>query len=135
MLGSCGQMGEFLSPFATIVPWVHSVEHGIIYGWTGSLLNIPPHFMICDGSNDTPDLRDRFVIGALDTYGIGERNGVSVHVHSFTSDTHHHSRSGGLDFILGPQRDETLDLRTDSGTTDPADLTPPFYALCYLMKL
>lgn len=91
--------------------------------------------MICDGDNGTPDMRDRFVVGALDTYSVGEKNGVSVHVHSFTSDPHRHTRTASGDFGGGVESDVDLDFRADSGTTDPADLTPLFYALCFLMKL
>ena len=31
--------------------------------WSGNILNIPEGFLICDGTNGTPDLRDRFLIG------------------------------------------------------------------------
>lgn len=129
------QTGESASPFATTLPWVHSVEHGIIYGWTGNPLYLPDGFVICDGTNGTPDLRDRFIVGALNTYGVGEKNGVTVHVHSFTSDLHAHFLEAGTNIAAGATIDNNFTPTNIQGTTDQSDLTPPFYALCFLMKL
>lgn len=51
--------------------WVESggsggggVPKGIISMWSGSIATIPSGWYLCDGSNNTPDLRDRFIIGA-----------------------------------------------------------------------
>ena len=32
--------------------------------WSGSVSNIPTGWQLCDGTNGSPDLRDKFVIGA-----------------------------------------------------------------------
>lgn len=40
------------------------VPAGTIMAWRGSLTDIPPGWTLCDGQNGTPDLRDRFVVGA-----------------------------------------------------------------------
>ena len=40
------------------------VPSGVIVMWSGSIASIPGGWLICDGSNSTPDLRDRFIIGA-----------------------------------------------------------------------
>ena len=37
---------------------------GAIMMWSGSVVSIPAGWLLCDGSNGTPDLRDRFIIGA-----------------------------------------------------------------------
>ena len=39
---------------------------------------------LCDGSNDTPDLRDRMIIGAGTTYASGSKGGNSMHSHSLS---------------------------------------------------
>jgi len=41
---------------------------GFIMLWHGAVVNIPAGWALCDGNNGTPDLRDRFVIGAGGTY-------------------------------------------------------------------
>lgn len=41
---------------------------GFILLWHGAVVDIPPGWALCDGNNGTPDLRDRFVIGAGSTY-------------------------------------------------------------------
>lgn len=128
-------MGGWEYPFALMLPWVLSEEHGLIFGWTGNPLFLPDGYVLCDGTNGTPDMRDRFVVGALDVYSVGEKNGVSIHVHSFTSDLHSHTRSAGPDLQAGPSIRQTPSANVDTGTTDPADGTPAFYAICFLMKL
>jgi hypothetical protein len=41
---------------------------GSIIMWNGSASNIPSGWHICNGENDTPDLRERFVIGAGNSF-------------------------------------------------------------------
>jgi hypothetical protein len=40
------------------------VPIGTIAMWSGSIATIPSGWVLCDGQNDTPDLRDKFIIGA-----------------------------------------------------------------------
>ena len=46
---------------------------GSIIMWSGSVANIPSKWSLCNGSNETPDLRNKFIIGAHSDY-----NGVSM---------------------------------------------------------
>lgn len=47
-----------------------AVPYGCILIWSGTIATIPTGWRICDGTNNTPDLRDKFVIGAkLDSNG------------------------------------------------------------------
>lgn len=45
--------------------------------WSGSTGSIPSGFQLCNGTNSTPDLRDKFIIGAGGTYGVGAAGGAS----------------------------------------------------------
>jgi hypothetical protein len=40
------------------------LPRGMIMAWNGSINNIPYGWVICDGTNGTPDLRAKFLIGA-----------------------------------------------------------------------
>ena len=48
---------------------------GMILLWYGDTSNIPGGWVLCDGSNSTPDLRDRFVIGAGNNFTAGNIGG------------------------------------------------------------
>ena len=72
---------------------------GMIMLWYGSVASIPSGWVLCDGNNNTPDLRNRFIVGAGtggnyspdDTGGSADATLVS---HSHTINNHTHSFSG-----------------------------------------
>jgi microcystin-dependent protein len=43
--------------------------------WSGSIVSIPSGWALCDGNNGTPDLRNRFVVGAGSTYAVDATGG------------------------------------------------------------
>ena len=47
----------------------------MIIAWYGNTGNIPTGFVLCDGNNNTPDLRDRFIVGAGSAYSPGDTGG------------------------------------------------------------
>lgn len=59
---------------------VGGVPQGAIIMWSGSLSNIPAGWALCDGNDGTPDLRDRFILGAA----AGEDPGATGGNHSYT---------------------------------------------------
>jgi hypothetical protein len=71
------------------------IPTGIITMWYGSVLSIPAGWLLCDGTNGTPDLRDRFVLGAGPSYIPGVTGGnpdavVVSHTHTASvADTGH----------------------------------------------
>jgi hypothetical protein len=68
--------------------FVHSViPAGIIMLWSGSSASIPTGWALCDGSSGTPDLHDRFVVGAGPTFSELTSGGskdlvIPSHTHS-----------------------------------------------------
>ena len=63
---------------------------GMILLWSGSTGSIPSGFYLCNGSNGTPDLRDRFIVGAGGSYTVAQTGGsadsiVVSHNHTATS--------------------------------------------------
>lgn len=55
---------------------------GIIVLWGGAIVDIPAGWHLCDGSviggRTLPDLRDKFVVGAGDTYAVGDTGATNV---------------------------------------------------------
>ena len=78
---------------------------GMIILWYGATNNIPSGFVLCDGNNSTPDLRDRFVVGAGSAYSPNNTGGSSsitlsesqlpshTHTASVSDPGHQHSTS------------------------------------------
>jgi hypothetical protein len=117
---------------------------------------------LCNGSNSTPDLRDRFVVGAGSTYAVGGTGGsanaiVVSHTHTATSVVtdpgHTHSykdntNSGQLSLLnengdgtlqSGPIASATTGITVattvaSTGSSGTNANLPPYYALCYIMK-
>jgi microcystin-dependent protein len=63
---------------------------GMIILWSGSIGSIPAGFALCDGTSGTPDLRDRFIVGAGSTYAVDATGGsadatLPTHTHTATS--------------------------------------------------
>jgi hypothetical protein len=80
------------------------VPSGTIVLWSGSVASIPTGWVLCNGSNGTPDLRNRFVVGAGSTYAVAATGGsadaiVVSHNHTATSSVtdpgHNHVYRGG----------------------------------------
>jgi len=82
----------------TSVPYAfNGVPKGGIIMWSGSIATIPQGWALCDGTNATPDLRDRFVVGAGSGYVVGTIGGEATHTLT-TSEmpSHNHSVIDGL---------------------------------------
>jgi microcystin-dependent protein len=79
-----------------------AIPSGGIIIWSGSSASIPSGWVLCNGSNSTPDLRDKFVVGAGSTYAVGDTGGsanaiVVSHTHTATTasdGTHNHDVVG-----------------------------------------
>jgi hypothetical protein len=110
------------------------IPSGGIIIWSGAIIDIPAGYVLCDGNNGSPDLRDKFIVGAGSTYAVGASGGSATHTHTFTSSGHSHALTGGLAINVGTGLDYQTDVKTDSGTTDSGSSLPPYYALAYIMK-
>lgn len=107
----------------------------IIAMWSGTLGNIPAGWQLCDGTNETPDLNRRFVIGSQGSYAIGATGGTGGHSHNFTSSGHKHGTELGPGFDLGNDYHAETDTVEATGTTDVVTNDPPWYALAFIMRM
>jgi len=71
-------LGEVTRKLAGIEEGARIVPSGLIAMWSGSVDNIPSGWVLCDGSNGTPDLRDRFIVGAGGSYNVGDTGGANT---------------------------------------------------------
>ena len=76
------------------------VPSGLICMWSGSIASIPAGWVLCNGSNGTPDLRGQFIMGAGGSYAPGYTGGAAsvslltanlpAHSHTLTDPGHAH---------------------------------------------
>ena len=86
-----------------------TLPSGVIVIWSGSTGSIPSGYVICDGTNGTPDLRNSFVLGAGNSYTVGQTGGstdaiVVSHTHNGNTGgqntPHYHGAGAGGAFIV-----------------------------------
>jgi len=135
---------------------------GVIVLWSGSIGSIPAGWALCNGNNGTPDLRNRFIVGAGSTYSVDATGGsadaiVVSHTHTATSVVtdpgHNHTvdtgatgttfqrYQSGVTTLAGPGNTGTnttgitvATTNASAGTSGTNANLPPYYALCYIMK-
>ncbi len=124
------------------------VPRGAIIIWSGTVNDIPTGWVLCDGNNGTPDLRARFVLGAVEEtgvkYSVGNTGGEEEHtltIDEMPSHSHGISRSfkgggggsGGADINTSGTGWTPFSVLPEGGS-QPHNNMPPYYALCYIMK-
>ncbi len=90
-----------------------SFPSGGIIMWSGSIAAIPTGWVICDGTNSTPNLRDRFVVGAGSSYAVAATGGSKDAV--LVSHSHSGSVSGTTGGAGGHSHNITLSSQTGAG--------------------
>ena len=128
-----------------------AIPSGGIIIWSGASNAIPSGWVLCNGSNSTPDLRDKFVVGAGSGYSVGNTGGSANavligHSHTYvrpnteTDDERGTpvGSSGQIDRNFGTYSTSTFGVNTAGNSSTNQTGTnanlPPYYALCYIMK-
>lgn len=125
------------------------VPQGGIILWSGVISAIPPGYVICDGTNGTPDLRNNFVMGAGSGSSYSAPLATGGSSTSGPGGTHTHTVNNGnaaltqTSLAVAAGVGATA-LATDADTghshsvNEVGDhyhsVTPPFVALAYIMK-
>jgi microcystin-dependent protein len=140
------------------------IPPGVITMWSGSIATIPSGWLLCNGSNGTPDLRNRFVIGAFqDTAGVayttitgadtqtgGTKDAIVVshtHTATVTDPGHFHTAAAlsgtnvngnpGAQVGSGNTGTATTGISVAISTTGSSGTNAnlvPYFALAYIMK-
>lgn len=134
---------------------LNGVPIGTILIWGGAIVDIPIGYLLCDGSGGTPDLRNRFVLGAGDTYAVNAIGGsadaiVVQHTHAVTDAGHAHPNTLQTVGVAGAPLESGNDyalVNNDGGlavtgiTIANAGVSginanlPPYYALAYIKRV
>lgn len=90
--------------------------------WSGASTAIPTGWLLCNGSNNTPDLRDRFIVGAGSSYSVGDTGGEATHTLTVSEmPSHNHSATlslSGLSTSSDGAHTHTVVRRTCSYSTN-----------------
>lgn len=145
---------EYLNKFA---------KPGLIVAYNGKLEDLPDFWVLCDGKNGTPDLRNKFILGAGKKYNIDDTGGkerillksnnIPSHSHDMKinitkNNSKYDSRCGITDdcnsgFNIKSSTEtsnvsnEGLELKTDTSKNDieSVNIMPPYKSLYYIMMI
>jgi len=152
--------GDIFNDYKTTV-LDNGVPSGVITMWGGAISNIPDGWALCDGTNGTPDLQDRFVVGAGNNYSVNSTGGsdtVQLTLDQIPSHNHNalvgygSGNDDGLPDYLGGNGNASFTSDQSSpqyantnsngdewvnpvGNDQAHENRPPYYALAYIQKL
>ena len=119
---------------------------GGIIMWSGT--TIPTGWKLCNGQNGTPDLRDRFIVGAGSSYAIGAKGGanevtlttqqIPPHQHKVFEYAGYHAAdptSTWNNHITAKINAPSSEWTMPTGGGQAHENRPPYYALAYIMKV
>ncbi len=136
-----------------IVTGAYFPSGGIIM-WSGSIGTIPAGWFLCNGLNGTPNLQDRFIVGAGSSYAVAALGGtvdaaVVAHSHTLNDAGHAHSyntasatttaTAGGTTVLTTQASATTGSITTgitvnSTGASGTGANLPPYFALAYIQK-
>lgn len=121
-----------------------AMPSGMICMWSGSSASIPSGWYLCDGNNSTPNLVNRFVVGATGTYAVGATGGEATHVLTEAEmPSHYHTTQfygdgdAGAGSYWAQSNNSSANRATNTnskGSGAAHNNLPPYYALCFVMK-
>lgn len=139
------------------VPIAPSVPRGTVVAWyPQDGINVPDGWAICDGTDGTPDLRGRFILGngiseEFETSYIAGETGGEEEVTLTKSQLADHTHSVLISNVTGSSTKNIIKAEHGAGSTtsivtsgvmnntdeigQPHNNMPPYYVLVYIMKL
>lgn len=121
---------------------LRAMPPGGIIKWSGAIVDIPTGWALCNGSNGTPDLRDKFIVGAGSTYAVGATGGEATHtltVDEMPAHTHSLAAAFSTGSVVTEQwvgdGYQITSTTESAGGGEAHENRPPYYALAYIMRL
>ena len=128
-----------------------TIPVGGIIMWSGSIASIPTGWALCNGSSGTPDLRDRFIVGAGNNYSVAGVGGTTdsqlpAHTHNVTNGSANSftavtsvsdepvNQGGGGSVQVADQESSTTFTIQSAGISSTNQNLPPYYALAFIMR-
>jgi microcystin-dependent protein len=124
-----------------VIPTPTLFTTGMIMLWSGAEVDIPSGWHLCDGTASTPNLTDKFVVGAGSAYAVGDTGGENTHTLSISEIPAHTHTKGMNPRSCGDAGDAipggcvTTTNTGSAGGGSAHENRPPYYALCYIMKI
>lgn len=111
----------------------YAVTPGIMFMWSGSIGSLPTDFVLCDGTNGTVDMRDRFVECSGETPGAAAGNNT-VTLAGTTNPVGHQHQGGGLGLPSeSAGYGHAATVYHDHAINSSQAYTPKYYALAFIM--
>lgn len=95
------------------------IPPGTIVAWSGT--GVPSGWALCDGTNGTPNLIDRFIKGGSSNGATGGNEEITITVDNLPPET--------------TTQDSQFHTTGTTGLGEPIKIEPPYYTLMYIMKL
>ena len=138
---------------------------GGIIMWSGTDSNVPSNWALCNGSNGTPNLIDKFIVGRGSAYAAGATGGFTDSVvvqhdhtatssvtdpgHAHTFSSHNDDTGDGNTLNDRSNLPNTRTMTSSSNSTGISVSTsvdqegvsgagknlPPYYAIAYIMRV
>jgi len=111
---------------------------GAILMWHGLIAAIPTGFLLCNGSNGTPDLRSRFIRGAPNATEAGTTGGSDTHT-LITAEMPSHTHtdpymSGATSTSGGSEGGANAGVTGATGGDGAHNNMPAYYEILFIMK-
>ena len=128
------------------------IPRGVIVAWSGQINSIPAGWLLCNGQNETPDLRGRFILGFGLGRGnkIGNRGGLEkvtltksempIHSHRIQPEGNDGGwckkgcKVRGTDQLINDNKSSGNQRTDQEGGGMPHENMPPYHTLAYIMK-
>lgn len=116
---------------------------GCIVWWSGTVMDIPTGWHICDSTGGTVDLRDKFILAAGTNHAVGDTGGseevtltvdqMPTHNHGIDTNIGRFFEGTNSAYMLGITGDTSS--TNNAGSSQPHPNMPPYYTLIAIQKI